>query len=166
MSRTIHDLSVWNKPLIHTYQYCSTSRANHALRSLANAGFQNRRACLQAFPSFPSPFFHFLALVSFSARSKPKISFLCLFFAPKLNGNASYAGYATLLTKGANPLPHAGSLTKIVTFFFRKLKISRVGPAGSPKTSPRAWKIACKYHHGERRKIKWIKTQHPLHCKL
>ena len=88
------------------------------------------------------------------------------FFAPKLNGNASYAGYATLLTKGANPLPHAGSLTKIVTFFFRKLKISRVGPAGSPKTSPRAWKIACKYHHGERRKIKWINTQHPLHCKL
>ena len=58
------------------------------------------------------------------------------FFAPKLNGNASYAGYATLLTKGANPLPHAGSLTKIVTFFFRKLKISRVGPAGSPKPHP------------------------------
>ena len=153
MSRTIHDLSVWNKPLIHTYQYCSTSRANHALRSLANAGFQNRRACLQAFPSFPSPFFHFLALVSFFARVKTENLVPLSFFAPKLNENACYAGYATLLTKGANPLPHAGSLTKIVTFFLQK--------AGSPKTSPCAWKIACKYHHGERRKIKWMKTQHP-----
>ena len=50
------------------------------------------------------------------------------FFPPKLNGNACYAGYATLLTKGANPLPHAGSLTKIVTFFFRK--------QGHPKPHP------------------------------
>ena len=32
-------LSVWNKPLIDTCQHCSTSRANQALRSLANAGF-------------------------------------------------------------------------------------------------------------------------------
>ena len=46
---------------------------------LANAGFQNRRACLQAFPSFPpSPHFHFLALVSFLARPKPRILFLGL----------------------------------------------------------------------------------------
>ena len=43
------------KPLIDTCQYCLTSRANQALRSLANAGFQNRGVCLQAFPSFPSP---------------------------------------------------------------------------------------------------------------
>ena len=73
MSRTIHDLSVWNKPLIDTCQYCSTSRANQALRSLANAGFQNRGVCLQAFPSFPSvsPLFHFLSVVSFLARPKP-----------------------------------------------------------------------------------------------
>jgi len=28
----------------------SSSRANQALRSLANAGFQNRGVCLQAFP--------------------------------------------------------------------------------------------------------------------
>ena len=79
----------------HTWPYCSTSRANQALRLLANAGFQNRGVCLQAFPSFPfpSPLFHFLALVSFLARSKPKIPFLGLFFAPKLNGNACYAGY-------------------------------------------------------------------------
>jgi len=64
VSRTIHDLSVWNKPLIDTCQYCSTSRANQSLRLLANAGFQNRGVCLQAFPSFPSPspLFHFLAL--------------------------------------------------------------------------------------------------------
>ena len=94
MSRTIHDLSVWNKPLIDTCQHCSTSRANQALRSLANAGFQNRGVCLQAFPSFPSPspLFHFMALVLYLARSKPKIPFLGLFFAPKLNGNACYAG--------------------------------------------------------------------------
>ena len=35
-------LSVWNTPLIDTCQHCSTSRANQALRLLANAGFQNR----------------------------------------------------------------------------------------------------------------------------
>mgnify|MGYP006896119694 CR=1 FL=1 len=73
-------LSVWNKPLIDTCQHCSTNRANQALRSLANAGFQNRGDCLQAFPSFPSPspHFHFLALVSFLARSKLRIPFLGL----------------------------------------------------------------------------------------
>ena len=65
------------KPLIDTCQYCLTSRANQALRSLANVGFQNRGVCLQAFLSFPSPFplFHFLVLVSFLARSKPKTPF-------------------------------------------------------------------------------------------
>ena len=68
----------------HTFlsvcQHCFTSRANQALRSLANAGFQNRGVCLQAFPSFPSPspHFHFLALVSFLARPKPRIPFLGL----------------------------------------------------------------------------------------
>ena len=78
VSRTKHDLSVRNKPLIDTCQHCSTSRANQALRSLANAGFQNRGVCLQAFPYFPSPspLFHFLALDSFLARSKPKVPFL------------------------------------------------------------------------------------------
>ena len=50
----------------------SSSRANQALRSLANAGFQNRGVCLQAFPSFPTlfPLFNFLALVSFLTRPK------------------------------------------------------------------------------------------------
>ena len=73
-------LSVWNKPLIDTCQHCLTNRANQALRSLANAGFQNRGVCLQAFPSFPSPspHFHFLALVSFLARPNPRIPFLGL----------------------------------------------------------------------------------------
>ena len=73
-------LSVCNKPLIDTCQHCSTNRANQALRSLANAGLQNRGVCLQAFPSFPSPspHFHFLALVSFLARPKPRIPFLGL----------------------------------------------------------------------------------------
>ena len=66
--------------MIDTCQHCSTSRANQALRSLANAGFQNRGVCLQAFPSFPSPstHFHFLALVSFLARPKRRIPFLGL----------------------------------------------------------------------------------------
>ena len=59
-----------------------TTHTNQALSSLANVGFQNRGVCLQAFPSFPSPspLFHFLALVSFLARSKPKSPspvFLC-----------------------------------------------------------------------------------------
>ena len=35
-------LSVRNKPLIDTCQHSSTNRANQALRSLANVGFQNR----------------------------------------------------------------------------------------------------------------------------
>ena len=78
MSHPIHDLSVWNKALIDTCQYCSTSRANQALRSLVNAGFQNRGVCLQAFPSFPfpSPLLHFLALISFLTRWKSSVFFL------------------------------------------------------------------------------------------
>ena len=78
ISSTIYDLSVWNKPLIDTCHYCLTSRANQALRSLANTGFQNWGVCLQAFPSFPSPLFHILALVSFLAWPKPRILFLGL----------------------------------------------------------------------------------------
>ena len=78
MSHTIHDLSAWNKPLIDTCQYCSTSRANQVLRLLVNLGFPKRGVCLQAFPSFPSPLFHFLALASFLARQKPKTPFLGL----------------------------------------------------------------------------------------
>ena len=91
MSRTFHDLSVWNKPLIDTCQYCSTSRAIQALHSLTNAGFQNRGVCLQAFfPSFPSPspspLFHFLALFSFLAwptRESRSSVFLCSETKPK-----------------------------------------------------------------------------------
>jgi len=78
MLHTIHDLSAWNKPLIDTCQYCSTSRANQVLHFLVNLGFQNRGVCLQAFPSFPSPLFHVLALASFLARQKPKTPFLGL----------------------------------------------------------------------------------------
>ena len=86
-------LLVWHKPLIDTCQHCSTSRANQKLRSLANAGFQNRGVCLQAFPSFPFPssHFHFLPLVSFLARPKPRIPSVPR--SPKPNGNACYAGY-------------------------------------------------------------------------
>ena len=78
ISRTIYDLSVWNKPLIDTCHYSLTSWANQALRSMAITGFQNWGVCLQAFPSFPSPLFHFLALVSFLAWPKPRILFLGL----------------------------------------------------------------------------------------
>ena len=76
--------SNWILALIRSEQifdrHMSSSRANQALRSLANAGFQNPGVCPQAFPSFPSPspLFHFLALVSFLARPKPRISFLAL----------------------------------------------------------------------------------------
>ena len=59
MRVTYHTFSLWNEHLIDTCQHCSASRANQALRSLANAGFQNRGVCLQAFPSFPSPSPHF-----------------------------------------------------------------------------------------------------------
>ena len=64
----------------HMHSHCSTSPANQVLRSLANTGFQNWGVCLQAFPSFPSssPLFHFLALVWFLARPKPRIPFLDL----------------------------------------------------------------------------------------
>ena len=109
------------KTLIDTFQYCSTSRANQPLCSLANASFQNRGVCLQAFPSFPSPspLFHFLALTLFLARSKPKIPFLGFFL---LNGIACYAGYAFSVKsdkgsprrpkgiKGVRQIPRAPSL--------------------------------------------------------
>ena len=80
VSLTIHDLSVWKKSLIDTCQYCWTSRANQALRSLANADFAKWRT-LSASVSFlplPSHLFHFLALVSFLTWSKPKLPFLSL----------------------------------------------------------------------------------------
>ena len=75
MSVTHHtNLSIWNKPLIVTCQYCSTSRANQALRSLANVVFQNRGVC-QAFPSFfsPSPLFHFWLSFHFSRGQNRKV---------------------------------------------------------------------------------------------
>ena len=82
-------LSVWNKLLIDACQHCSTSRANQALRSLANAGFQNRGVCLQAFlpSSPPHPTFIFWLFFHFSRGQNRS------FFAPKANGNACYAGY-------------------------------------------------------------------------
>ena len=65
-----------------TRQYCSTSRANQALRSLANAGFLNRGVCPQAgfLPSPPPPpSFFFWFSFKFLARSKPKLPFHGLF---------------------------------------------------------------------------------------
>ena len=51
-------------------------------------------------PSFPSPFplFHFLVLVSFLARSKPKIPFHGHFLPRNQTQNACYAGYQSLGT--------------------------------------------------------------------
>ena len=69
----IQNLSVWNKPLIYTCQYCSTCRANQALRLLANVGFQSRGIC-QTFPSFlsPSPLFHIWLSFHFSRGQNRK----------------------------------------------------------------------------------------------
>ena len=91
-------ISVWNKPLIDTCQHCSTSRANQALRSLANAGFQNRGVCLQAFPSFPSPspHFHFFGFCFISRAAKTKNTVPPSLFAPKPNGNTCYTGYSNI----------------------------------------------------------------------
>ena len=60
------------RPLIDTCQKCSTSPANHELRSPANGSFQNPGVCPQAVPSFPSPTptVLFLALAPFSAQAK------------------------------------------------------------------------------------------------
>ena len=87
-------LSVWNKPLIDTCQHCSTSRANHALRSLANAGFKIEGfVCKRFLPSPPpSPTFIFWLLFHFS-RGQNQESRSSVF--PKPNGNACYAGYET-----------------------------------------------------------------------
>ena len=51
-------------------------------------GFQNPGFCLQAFPSFPSPSFFFLALAPFFARAKHRKSRFFTFFAPQPHGNA------------------------------------------------------------------------------
>ena len=61
-------------------------RTNQKLRSWANAVFQNRGVCGQAFPSLPSPspsflFFFFALVPTFSTNSR---------------GNACYAGYRYL----------------------------------------------------------------------
>ena len=92
VSRTIHDLSVWNKPLIDTCQYCSTNRANQALRSLANAGFQNRGFLCKRFVLSPPPlsFFgpRFVSRAVITENPFPRS-----FIAQKPNGNACYAGY-------------------------------------------------------------------------
>ena len=85
MSRTIHD----------TCQYCSTSRANQALRSLANAGFQNRgvRSASVSFLPLPLPPLSFFGSRFISRSVKTENPLPRSFFAPKPNGNACYAGY-------------------------------------------------------------------------
>ena len=58
------------------------THTNQAVSSLANAGFQNRGVCLQAFPSFPSPSPSFIFWLSFhfsrgQNRKSPSPVFLC-----------------------------------------------------------------------------------------
>ena len=87
-------LSVWNKPLIDKCQHCSTSRANQALCSLANAGFQNRGVCLQAFSFLPLPLpsLSFFGSCFISRAAKTENPVPQSYFALKPNGNACYAG--------------------------------------------------------------------------
>ena len=82
ISSTIYDLSTWNKPLIDTCHYCLTNRANQALRSLVNTGFQNWGVCLQAFPSSPSPSFIFWLSFHFS-RGQNRESCFWVFLCSK-----------------------------------------------------------------------------------
>ena len=66
-------------------------RAKNGGSRRAGRGWGRKEGNLRSFP-FPSPLFHFLALVSFLARPKPV--FLCSETRP--NGNACHAGYQNL----------------------------------------------------------------------
>ena len=67
-------------------------------RAARGWGRKEGNACWQT-PSFPcpSPLFHFLTLVPFFARPKPKLPFFVVprsfFHGPQPHGNACYAGY-------------------------------------------------------------------------
>ena len=70
-----------NRLLFMLLIICSPNLRDQKLRSWANAVFQNRGVCGQAFPSLPSPspsFFFFALVPTFSTNSR---------------GNACYAGY-------------------------------------------------------------------------
>ena len=86
---------VRNKRLIDKCQHCSTSQANQALRSLANAGFLKSRG-LSAGVSFlplPLPQLSFFCTCFISRAAKTENPVPRSFFTPKPNGNACYAGY-------------------------------------------------------------------------
>ena len=86
---------VRNKRLIDKCQHCSTSQANQALRSLANAGFLKSRG-LSAGVSFlplPLPQLSFFGSCLISRAAKTENPVPRSFFTPKPNGNACYAGY-------------------------------------------------------------------------
>ena len=98
LSRTIHDLSIWNKPLIDTCQYCSTSRANEALRSLANSrGLSASVSFLP--PSLPPLSFFRSRFISRAAKTENPV-FLCSETQRKrllrrLTAKKNYLGFAT-----------------------------------------------------------------------
>ena len=71
---------VWNKPLIDTCQYCSTSQPKRAPRSLSSGVFKILGfVCKRFIPSPPSPpYFIFRLSFFFVVRLKPKILFLSL----------------------------------------------------------------------------------------
>ena len=73
-------------------QYCSTSLANQALRSLANVGFQNRGFVKRFLPSSPPPRSFIFGSRFISRAAKTENSAPRSFLAPKPNGNACYAG--------------------------------------------------------------------------
>ena len=104
------------------------------------------------FPPSPLPSFIFWLSFHFS-RGQNWISRSSVFFCSETKRKRLLRRLRNTPHKRCQSPPPRRQFDENCHFFLQK--------AGSPKTSPCAWKIACKYHHGERRKIKWMKTQHP-----
>ena len=137
-------LSVWNNPLIDTCQHCSTNRANQT-QVFKIEGFAWKRF-LPSFPS-PSPHFHFLVLVSFLARPKPRIPFLGISLLRNQTENLATQATANPLSS----LSDTGSAVKCLWQFFfhsfvvfhqqRRVEIKRNWDIQNTNTkrAPKAW---------------------------
>ena len=80
VSRTIpssqYETNLWSTRHVNIARLAEPIR--RCVRWWRTRVFKIEGFCLQAFPSFPSPYFHILALVSFLARPKRRIPFLGL----------------------------------------------------------------------------------------